>query len=32
MVRFTCMPKQIANGLRVLQPMFRHRHHLIFCW
>jgi Transposase DDE domain len=32
MVRFACLPKQVSNGLRVLQPMFRHRHHLIFCW
>jgi Transposase DDE domain len=32
MLRFTCLPKQIANWLQVLRPMFRHRHHLVFCW
>jgi Transposase DDE domain len=32
MLRFTCLPKQIANWLRVLRPMFRHRHYLVFCW
>jgi hypothetical protein len=32
MLRFTCLPKQIANWLQVLRPMFRHRHHLLFCW
>jgi hypothetical protein len=26
------VPKQVSNELRVLQPTFRHRHHLIFCW
>ncbi|HXH09108.1 MAG TPA: hypothetical protein VNP04_04980 [Alphaproteobacteria bacterium] len=26
------MPKQVSNWLRVLQPVFHHRHHLIFCW
>jgi Transposase DDE domain len=32
MIRLTCLPKQVANWLHVLQPMFRHRHHLVFCW
>jgi Transposase DDE domain len=32
MFQFTCLPKHIANWLQVLRPMFRHRHHLIFCW
>lgn len=32
MIRLTCLPKQVANWLQVLRPMFRHRHHLIFCW
>ena len=32
MLRFTCLPKQVANWLQVLRPMFRHRHHLVFCW
>jgi Transposase DDE domain len=32
MFRFTCLPKQVANWLQVLRPMFRHRHHLVFCW
>jgi hypothetical protein len=22
----------VANWLHVLQPMFHHRHHLVFCW
>jgi hypothetical protein len=22
----------VSNGLQVLRPMFRHRHHLVFCW
>jgi hypothetical protein len=26
------VPKQIANWLQVLRPMFRHRHHLVCCW
>jgi hypothetical protein len=32
MVRLTCLPKPVANWLHVLRPMFRHRHHLVFCW
>jgi Transposase DDE domain len=32
MVRLTCLPKQVVNWLHVLRPMFRHRHHLVFCW
>jgi hypothetical protein len=32
MIRLTCLPKQVANWLQVLRPMFRHRHHLVFCW
>ena len=32
MIRFTCLPKPVANCLHVLRPMFRHRHHLVFCW
>lgn len=32
MIRLTCVPKQVANWLHVLPPMFRHRHHLVFCW
>jgi hypothetical protein len=32
MIQLTCLPKQVANWLHVLQPMFRHRHHLVFCW
>lgn len=32
MVRLTCLPKSVANWLQVLRPMFRHRHHLVFCW
>jgi hypothetical protein len=32
MLRFTCLSKQVSNWLQVLQPMFRHRHHLVFCW
>jgi DDE family transposase len=32
MLRFTCLPKQVSNWLQVLRPMFRHRHHLVFCW
>jgi hypothetical protein len=26
---FTSLPKAISNGLQVLRPMFRHRHHLL---
>jgi hypothetical protein len=32
MRQFTCLPKAVANWLQVLRPMFRHRHHLVFCW
>jgi len=32
MIRLTCLPKQVANWLHVLQPRFRHRHHLVLCW
>ena len=32
MVRLTYLPKPVANWLHVLRPMFRHRHHLVFCW
>jgi hypothetical protein len=32
MLRFIYLPKQVSNWLRVLRPMFRHRHHLVFCW
>jgi hypothetical protein len=32
MRQFTCLPKPVANWLHVLQPMFHHRHHLVFCW
>jgi hypothetical protein len=32
MLRFTCLPKHVSNWLLVLRPMFRHRHHLVFCW
>jgi hypothetical protein len=32
MLRFTCLPKQGANGLQVLRPMFRHRHPWVLCW
>jgi hypothetical protein len=32
MLRCICLPKQVANWLQVLRPMFRHRHHLVFCW
>ncbi len=32
MLQFTCLPRPIANWLHVLRPMFRHRHHLVFCW
>jgi DDE family transposase len=32
MLRFTYLPKSISNWLQVLRPMFRHRHHLVFCW
>jgi hypothetical protein len=26
------LSKPVANWLHVLRPMFRHRHHLVFCW
>jgi DDE family transposase len=32
MLQCTCLPKAVSNGLQVLQPMFHHRHHLVFCW
>ena len=32
MVRLTYWPKPVANWLHALRPMFRHRHHLVFCW
>lgn len=32
MLQFTCLPKPVCNWLQVLRPMFRHRHHLVFCW
>jgi hypothetical protein len=32
MIRFTCLPKQVANGRHVLRPLFRHRPHLVCCW
>jgi hypothetical protein len=32
MRQFTCLPKHVYNWLQVLRPMFRHRHHLVFCW
>jgi hypothetical protein len=32
MLRFTYLPTSISHGLQVLRPMFRHRHHLVFCW
>jgi DDE superfamily endonuclease len=32
MLQFTCLPKAVSNWLQVLRPMFRHRHHLVFCW
>jgi hypothetical protein len=32
MFQFTCLPEPVSNGLQVLRPMFRHRHHLVFCW
>ena len=32
MLQFTCLPKHVSNWLQVLRPMFRHRHHLVFCW
>jgi hypothetical protein len=32
MVQLSCLPKQVANWLQILRPMFRHRHHLVFCW
>jgi hypothetical protein len=32
MIRLTWLPKPGANWLHVLQPLLRHRHHLVFCW
>jgi hypothetical protein len=32
MFQFTCLPKPVCHWLQVVRPMFRHRHHLIFCW
>lgn len=32
MLQFMCLPTQVSNWLQVLRPMFRHRHHLVFCW
>jgi Transposase DDE domain len=32
MFQFTCLPKHVSHWLQVLRPMFRHRHHLLFCW
>ncbi|HEX2241756.1 MAG TPA: transposase [Gammaproteobacteria bacterium] len=32
MIRFTRLPKPVVNWLQALRPMFRHRHHLVFCW
>ena len=32
MLQFTCLPKAVSNWLQVLRPIFRHRHHLVFCW
>lgn len=32
MLQFTCLPKQVSKWLQVLRPMFRRRHHLVFCW
>jgi hypothetical protein len=28
----TCLPRHVAECLRVLGPCFRHRHHLVFSW
>jgi hypothetical protein len=28
----TCLPTWVSQGLRVLGPCFRHRHHLVFSW
>lgn len=32
MLRFTCLPKPVSDWLQMLQPMFPHPHHLVFCW
>jgi hypothetical protein len=32
MLQFTCLPKPVTSWLRVLRPIFHHRHHLVFCW
>jgi hypothetical protein len=32
MLQCTRLPKSVTNWLHVLRPMFRHRHHLVFCW
>jgi hypothetical protein len=32
MLQFTCLPKQVANWLHVLRPMFHHRNHVVFSW
>ena len=32
MFQVTCLPKHLSHWLQVLRPMFRHRHHLVFCW
>jgi hypothetical protein len=28
----TCLPRRVAEYLRVLGPCFRHRHHLVCSW
>ncbi len=28
----TCLPRRVSQGLRVLEPCFRHRHQLVFSW
>src|SRR2546428_4942604 len=32
MLQLTCLPTPVSNWLQVLRPMFRHRHHVVFCW
>lgn len=32
MLRFTCLPKPVSDWLQMLQAMFPHPHHLVFCW
>jgi hypothetical protein len=32
MLQCTWLPKNVANWLQGLRPMFRHRHYLVFCW